>query len=157
MKKWQLTLLLAMYVAVATWIGFLSADPDLVDAFSGSARAILVVLLALMYAVIATVTVWLVSFLTRIVRKLTAPAAEDADRFAPVARGWVILALLARIPALLGRQFWGADVGVVLLLFPLVHALVWIARQPGRGSKWLAVAPLAAYLAVDAFVLLSDG
>ncbi len=147
--------LLIAYVAIATWMGLLSADPDVIDAFAGARLMVLVALLAIMYAVISLLTVWLISFLTRFLFKVTSPQA-DQGVFAAVARGWAVLALLCRVPALLTRQFADSPIGAITLIIPIIVAGLWIRRHGARTSAWVSLLPLLAAIGIDLVLLVGQ-
>lgn len=151
--------LLGVYVGLAAWLGFQSADPALAEAFAGQAGGVLFAMLVVLYATVAALTVWIVTLLTRFTYKLAAGGRTPATIGASVVQGLVIVALFSRLPALLGQQFLGTNLGISALAIPLVAAGVVLVRDKAlsSGAKAVAFLPFLLYIAADAAVLWNSG
>lgn len=146
------------YAAVISVIGFQSADPAIREAFEGSAGVILLGMHALLYGVIAVVTLAIVRFIDRFVYKLSCSDPQQVASGTAVTSWLVILALFCRIPALLSQHLLGSSVGVVALAIPAAAALIVSLRDANlRGAgKVLGHAAVVGYVLVDAAFLVAQ-
>ena len=157
MKK-VLALPLVGYLAAITWLGYLAADPFVREAFEGKGY-VLVGLLGALYGVVTSATYWLVSFLSKFSFKLASGASYAPGVVGAHVHTLLVLALVSRIPALVGQQFWHTNAGIVTLLVPLAAAVLAAVRNRALrpAAKGLAYLPFALYLCADAVVLATMG
>lgn len=156
MKKSH-ALLLLVYVAAVSWLGFRTADAAVVEAFAGDAGVLLVLLLAVLYGTVAALTVWLVTLLTRFTYKLASAGRTPSDTTKQTVQGLVIAALFARLVALAGQSFLGTNAGIAALIVPVLLGIGLLSRDRGVRGLWkgVALAPLFLYVAADAALLSS--
>ena len=154
-RKSLVVVLLLLYTAVVSWIGYLGADPGVAEAFTGSAGAVLIGALALVYGTVAGLTFWFVGFLTRLTYKMA--AGRLAESRAAGLDLVVVIALFSRLPGLLTTHFLHSGVGVATLAVPLIVGAVLLARDKRVAGprKLLVLLPLAGYLVIDAVFLLT--
>lgn len=154
MKK-SLVVVLAGYVGVVSTLSVLNVDADFREVLAGPGVVVLGSVLALFYAVVAGVSVWLVTLLTSFTCRLVATEL-DALATAPLIHHLMVLAMVCRLPALVGQQWWGTSLPVVTLVIPLVVALLGVRRLPRvRGVRGvIALAPFLVYLAGDAALIV---
>lgn len=156
MKK-SLVALVALYVIAVSWLGFRNADPAIAEAFAGDAGILLLGLLTVVYGTVAALTVWIVSTLTQLTHKLAGcgQGASVRDRI----HTWMVVALVARIPMVLGQQFLGTNLGMIALAVPAALAVGAVNRDRElRGpAKAVAVAPFLLYLVADLAMQATSG
>lgn len=156
MNKLLLTAALGSYVAVVAWIGVRRADPGLAETLAQTSPFVLPLLNALLYAVIAFATFWVVSGLSQLTYRLADNGETERKTIQRVTQGLTLVALLSRLPCLLTQEFLHSPLGIVALLIPAVWAIAHVVRAPNLGGvrKLAALAPLFAYLLIDTLLLM---
>lgn len=155
MRK-ALLALVAVYLVLITWAGYLEADPAVLEMFEGGSRLVLLGLLLVSFAVPTVLTIWLVGLLTRFTHRLAIPEGFDQRVINDRTLGVLTLAFFARAVTLFVHHFSGSNLGLVAFVAPVVATIV-LARSCAAGSlprKALAVLPILLYLAADAVLLL---
>lgn len=150
MRK-ALLALVVVYLALITWIGYLGADPALLELFTGASRIVVVGLLLVFYAVPTVLTIWLVGLLTRFTHRLALPDGFDAELVRERTLLLLVLEFFARAIALLVHHATGSNLGLVAFLVPLGATIAASGRCAATGlpKKVLAFLPLYLYLAAD--------
>lgn len=156
MRKWLLALV-ALYVVSITWIGYLGADPDVLEAFGGQSRLVLFGVLIVFYAVPTALTIWLVGLLTRFSYRLAIKEAFDAAALRDRVLLLLVLAFFARALTLAVQWFAGSNLGLIGFCVPLAATIAVSRAQPGLAGpkRFLAFLPVYLYLVADVLLLLA--
>lgn len=154
MRRWLIAVI-GLYVAAVSATGFDNVDPQLLDVFTGHMVLVLVGLLTLFYAVMATATVLVVTFVTTFTCRLANPAF-DSRASTPVVHVLLCIALISRLPAVAASQYLHTPWGALFLVIPAVAAFVAIHRIPAlHGARGLAaLTPFLVYVLGDAALIV---
>ncbi|MCB0910785.1 MAG: hypothetical protein KDB60_04115 [Propionibacteriaceae bacterium] len=154
MRK-ALLALVGVYLVLITWIGYLGADPTMVELFEGGSQFVVIGLLLLFYAVPTVLTIWLVGLLARFTHRLAIPQGFDPGAVRDRTLLVLVLAFFARAATLLVLHFTGSSLGVVAFLAPLAVAVA-LTRSCAAGTlprKVLAFLPAYLYIIADTVLL----
>jgi len=140
-------ILIVVHVLVIAYLGYPSADPDLVGVFSGSKVVVLSAGLVVVYGVATLVSLWLVNVLYSFTYKLVARADIDIKRVKLQGRTMVIVILYCHAIALLINRFTPLSFGSASFVFALVVITVASLRdhQIHGAKRLLSGIPLYVY------------